>query len=165
MSNPRQDRARSATEHNTNNGDEGRSVPFDVTPSSKRGGGRVVDDGGADACAVHFSPPSSRSQRIRALNDRLRRAGLGGMVAGSAGFVALDAVTQLAVLGAVRTFDAFTPANDPWGEHDCAVMEVMGLRIIWKIDAYERSLTLASPDPADPKVTRRVLTIMLADEY
>ena len=109
--------------------------------------------------------PLPRTLRIRALNDRLRRLGLGGMVMGSRGFVALDTATQVEVLAAVRSFDAFTEANDPWGEHDCAVIEVAGERVIWKIDAYDRSLTLASPDPADPKVTRRVLTIMLAEEY
>lgn len=106
-----------------------------------------------------------RTLHIRALNDRLRRFGLGGMVVGSRGFVALGAATQVEILAAVRSFDAFTEANDPWGEHDCAVIEAAGERIIWKIDAYERSLTLASPDSADPKVTRRVLTIMLAEEY
>ena len=110
-------------------------------------------------------PHSARTLRIRALNDRLRRHGLGGMVMGSRDFVALDAATQVEILAAVRSFDAFAEANDPWGEHDCAMVEVASERVLWKIDAYDRSLTLASPDPADPKVTRRVLTIMLAEEY
>lgn len=117
---------------------------------------------GADASPHR---PSPRTLRIRALNDRLRREGLGGMIVGTRGFLALEPAVQVAVLAVVRNFEAFTAANDPWGEHDCAVVEVQGVRIIWKIDAYERSLTLASPDPADPKVTRRVLTLMLADEY
>lgn len=123
------------------------------------------DGGEPSSSPCSHPPPSARTLRIRALNDRLRRHGLGGMIMGSRGFVALDPATQVEILAAVRTLDAFTEANDPWGEHDCAVVEVAGERVLWKIDAYERSLTLASPDPADPKVTRRVLTIMLADEY
>jgi hypothetical protein len=34
-----------------------------------------------------------------------------------------------------------------------------------KIDYYDRMLRDASPNPADPAVTRRVLTLMLASDY
>ena len=37
--------------------------------------------------------------------------------------------------------------------------------VFWKIDAYDRALQSGSEDPANPAVTRRVLTIMLASEY
>jgi len=34
-----------------------------------------------------------------------------------------------------------------------------------KIDYYDRATEAGSPDPADPAVTTRVLTLMRADEY
>jgi len=34
-----------------------------------------------------------------------------------------------------------------------------------QIDSYDRNLAYHSPDPSDPKVTERVLTVMLASEY
>lgn len=37
--------------------------------------------------------------------------------------------------------------------------------MIFKIDYYNLNLSGHSPDAADPAVTRRVLTIMLAAEY
>jgi hypothetical protein len=37
--------------------------------------------------------------------------------------------------------------------------------VLWKIDYYDRSRRYHSPDPADPKLTVRVLTVMRADEY
>ncbi|OSJ30459.1 hypothetical protein BSZ19_24985 [Bradyrhizobium japonicum] len=38
-------------------------------------------------------------------------------------------------------------------------------RFFFKIDYYDRAGEFASPAPADPTVTRRVMTIMRADEY
>ncbi len=81
------------------------------------------------------------------------------------GVAALGLATVDVIFKAIAAFSAFTADNDPWCEHDCAVMEVSSHRIIWKIDYYDRSRTYHSPDPADPKVTVRVITVMLADEY
>jgi Protein of unknown function (DUF3768) len=36
---------------------------------------------------------------------------------------------------------------------------------MFKIDYYDNDLNFHSPDPADPTVTERIITIMLADEY
>ena len=65
----------------------------------------------------------------------------------------------------MRTFDDFSEDNDPWGEHDFGSFEHNGRTINWKIDYYDLALRFHSPDAADPAVTRRVLTIMLAEEY
>ncbi|MBD8902577.1 hypothetical protein MBTS_10070, partial [Methylobacterium bullatum] len=43
--------------------------------------------------------------------------------------------------------------------------DLAGQRCFWKIDTYDRAMVGHSPDPADPAVTVRVLTILLAQEY
>lgn len=54
---------------------------------------------------------------------------------------------------------------DPHSEHDFGAFTLHGERLFFKIDYYDLGLTAHSPDPADPAVTQRVLTIMLASEY
>lgn len=66
---------------------------------------------------------------------------------------------------AVTEFSEFTQDNDPHGEHDFGAFEFHGHRCFWKIDAYNQDYTMGSDDPSDLTKTRRVLTIMLADEY
>ena len=66
---------------------------------------------------------------------------------------------------AVREYSAFTEDNDPYGEHDFGSFEIDGENLFWKIDYYDRLLEWGTPDPADPDVTRRVLTILLSEEY
>ena len=105
------------------------------------------------------------ADRVRALNDILRRTLSGGTLVLSAGLVALSRERQRAILDAVAAFDRFEPDNDPYSERDFGTVEAAGERVFWKIDYYDRSGRYASPDPADTSVTRRVLTVMLAGEY
>ncbi|MGC2080706.1 MAG: DUF3768 domain-containing protein [Xanthobacteraceae bacterium] len=55
--------------------------------------------------------------------------------------------------------------NDPYEEHDFGAFEAEGQVIFFKIDYHDPNLTRHSTDPADPNVTQRVITIMLAEEY
>ena len=103
--------------------------------------------------------------RIRCLNDRLRAHLIGGQIMITHGVQVLGAEFRVACLQAVQDFTAFDEDDDPYGEHDFAAVSVMGQRVFWKIDYYDQALEFASPDPSDPAVTTRVLTIMLADEY
>ena len=115
-----------------------------------------------DACA---SDTKNHSSRIATLNDAFRQGRGGGRFAITSGVAALgrDAVENLLVQ--LRDFDAFTPQNDPYGEHDFGVLEWAGQRLFWKIDYYDPAMRFGSSDPGDPLATTRMLTVMLAEEY
>jgi len=102
---------------------------------------------------------------IRRLNDGFRTSLSGGTMVTTRGIQALPVEAQTEVLKAVVTFDDFTPDNDPWGEHDFGAFTQGGEKFFWKIDCYDLRQEYGSPDPANPEVTTRVLTIMLASEY
>ena len=114
---------------------------------------------------VAASAATTRTARIAMLHDSLRRTFSGGRVMIFAGVSTLPESVRSAVLAAVQGFDAFGPDNDPRNEHDYGAVAVDDLRCFRKIDAYDRDLRGHSPDPADPAVTTRILTIMLAEEY
>ena len=65
----------------------------------------------------------------------------------------------------IEVYDDFCHANDPYEEHDFGSFEADGHTIFFKIDYFDPTLTAHSPDPSDPAVTKRVITIMLAEEY
>lgn len=110
-------------------------------------------------------PAPGRLSLIRNLNDRLRQTGRGGRVMVTARIAALPEAERAAIISAARGFHAFDADNDPHDEHDFGAVEVGTVRALWKIDCYDRDPRFASPAPADPAVTLRVLTIMLAAEY
>ena len=103
------------------------------------------------------------TQRIRELNDAARQTFTDCRVLVTRGVQALGANRE--ILALVRQYSNFTPSNDPCGEHDFGSFQYQGETIFWKIDCYDSDLVMASPDPADPTVTVRVLTIMLGSEY
>jgi hypothetical protein len=107
----------------------------------------------------------SKTARIRALNDQLRQHLTGGMAVITPGVAALGAEAVERIVKTIAVFDDFCHANDPYEEHDFGSFEVDGHRIFFKIDYLDQAVTCHSPDPADPSVTKRVITIMLAEEY
>ena len=108
---------------------------------------------------------NSRQRKIRGLNDQLRRTRQGGRYMMTCGVEALGANAAGVLVRRIVEYDDFDDSNDPYGEHDFGCLEFAGEKVFWKIDYYDAALTGGSPDPADPDVTVRVLTIMLASEY
>jgi hypothetical protein len=106
----------------------------------------------------------TKTIRIRALNDELRQNFDGG-VAVTPGIAALGQEAVARIVKTIAVYDDFCHANDPHEEHDFGSFEADGHKIYFKIDYFDQSLTYHSPDPSDPAVTRRVITIMLAEEY
>jgi hypothetical protein len=123
-----------------------------------------------------------RTARIARLNDLARSAmGVACTAVATVGFRSLSASDQSRVRELIETYDAFDEDNDPHGERDFGCVYQLGdgewtterprlcdderERVFWKFDYYDRDLRSGSDDAANPAVTRRVLTIMLADEY
>lgn len=105
-------------------------------------------------------------QAIARLNDLCRTAlGVAGKLIQTQGICALPPAEQSAIREKVETFNDFSEGNDPYGERDFGAFEHNGQQVFWKIDYYAPDLMHGSENPADPKQTVRVLTIMLADEY
>ena len=109
-----------------------------------------------------------RRERIREGRSSGARTGVGPAGPARAGHHRVQSLppeTISKVMATIRNFDDFTEHNDPYGEHDCAAVEVDGSRVFWKIDYYDKARQGGSPDPSDPNVTERVMTIMLGEEY
>ena len=127
----------------------------------------------AATAALNFSPKpknlelpmDTKTARIRALNDELRQNFAEGVAVMTPGIAALGGEAVARIVKTIAVFDDFCHANDPHQEHDFGAFDADGQRVLFKIDYYNESLTYHSPDPADPSVTKRVITIMLADEY
>ena len=123
-----------------------------------------------------------QTARIARLNDIARQAmGVACTAVATVGFRSLSASDQSCVRELIETYDAFDEDNDPHGERDFGCVYQLGdgrwtterprshederERVFWKFDYYDRDLQFGSEDAANPAVTRRVLTIMLSDEY
>lgn len=108
---------------------------------------------------------AERAATIRSLNDAFRRNPTMGRVVITPGVDILPHGERSRLFVAVVSFDAFDAGNDPHNEHDFGTIDQDGLTYFWKIDYYDLDFNMGSVDPANAHITRRVLTIMRADEY
>ncbi|MFQ8433155.1 DUF3768 domain-containing protein [Amaricoccus sp. W119] len=125
-----------------------------------------------DALDVERGDAASRV--IAEQNDRFRMSwGADGTVPGriamTSGIAALGAVAIPRLVAAVRAFAEFSEDNDPWGQRDFGIVSVEQwgetIRVYWKLDLYDADYTFGSDTPEDPERTRRVLTLLLPEEY
>ena len=108
---------------------------------------------------------TTKTEAIRTLNDELRQNLTTGTALITTGVAALGPEAVARIVKTIAVYDDFCHANDPYEEHDFGSFEVDGQTIFFKIDYLDKALAFHSPDPADPSVTERVITIMLAEEY
>lgn len=125
------------------------------------------------------TPEEIRQRRIRQLNDDMRRhplsSALGRLVITQSVAAYLTSAPDLMpqdgqarwlfLLRALADFKDFDAAGDPYQEHDFGIFPAWGQHFFFKIDYYDKACANGSPDPADPAVTTRILTIGFADEY
>jgi len=126
----------------------------------------VCDECGEDTTPVWQVDKEFRLKRIMRLNDALRQ--------GQGEHVSMVVTASLQQKGkdylakikcAVAGFDQFAEDNDPHGEHDFGAFTIDGENLFWKIDYFDLELTAHSLDKANPELTHRVLTMMMASEY
>lgn len=106
-----------------------------------------------------------RVDEIRRLNDEFRRTFRGGQILLTQSVADLPEMVKAAALHQVSTFEDFSEANDPHGEHDYLSFDLCNREFLFKIDYYDLKMECVSIDPADPGKTKRVGTLMLSCEW
>jgi len=109
--------------------------------------------------------PEISSASVARLNDMLRTKGVGGEVFATPGITNLSHTMRGRVLQAIMEFDDFNEGNNPHGEHDFGAVEIDEQKFFFKIDTYDPTYCFMSEDPTNVEKTRRVMTVMRADEY
>ena len=64
-----------------------------------------------------------------------------------------------------KPFDWFSEEYDHLEQHEAGLVNVEGERLFFRIDYEDRNTGERSFDPADAEKTRRVMTILLAEEW
>jgi hypothetical protein len=107
---------------------------------------------------------TTKAEQIAQLNDRFRRSpGANWVITASVQAKGAEFIRR--AVQAVVAFDHFPEGDNPHGERDFGAFDLSGQRLFWKIDYYDHALEYGSPDPTNPTITQRVMTIMLAEDY
>ena len=104
------------------------------------------------------------AERIRALDDHLRKNPTADVAIMTPGIAALGQEATDRIIKTITVFDDFCQANDPGDEHDTGSFEAEGHTILYKIDHYERLPESPTPKPADQMDRVRVIAVSLAED-
>ena len=105
------------------------------------------------------------TDRIRALNDELRRNLPNGHAVMTTGSPRSAPKPSPGSSKPSRCTTIFVTPTTRMKNTTLGSFEADGAAIFFKIDYFDKDLRYHSPDPSDPSVTERVITIMLAEEY
>jgi hypothetical protein len=123
---------------------------------------------------------SDQTDHIRRLNDMARTQpqivnatwvitiGIRHLLAGKDDSPDAFAVAReriAALRHAIATFSDWNEDSDPHGEHDFGSLSLFGAQIYFKIDYCHPDQDTLSPVPGNVELCRRILTVMLAEEY
>jgi hypothetical protein len=101
-----------------------------------------------------------RREKVVALNDQLRTTFKGGRVQMTRSVYHLDDRLRGRALSVLARYNKFDPAS----EHDCGVFIFAGFAFEWRIEYRGKDGVGQSPDPADPDMTMRVLTLYVTED-
>lgn len=110
------------------------------------------------------------AQKIAQQNDAFRRGdpnvpGIRVITAGLDHLLNQLDLPQSQLAQRVADYEHFNEHNDPHFEHDFGAFDFHSHKLFWKMDLYNQDYSMGSDDPTDLRKTRRVLTIMLAEEW
>lgn len=107
-----------------------------------------------------------RAEQIARLNDALRQGDdNSGTVMITQGVRAITGFNAEALATELSNYHDFDPDNDPHGERDFGCLTLWGHDLLFKLDYYDLEMKFGSDDPANPEITHRVLTVLLAREW
>ena len=98
--------------------------------------------------------------KIIELNDQLRTSFKGGRVQMTRGVYDLDQQLRGRALSVMARYDTF----DRDSEHDHGVFIFAGYAFEWRIEYRATNGEGISPDPSDPELTFRVITLYVFDD-
>lgn len=104
------------------------------------------------------------TEKIAALNDKLRQTLLAGEIKLSDGIQALSQQKRIEILDGVENYNAFAPQGDNQKEKDFGAFSCGEHDIYWEIDCYDENGVWTSLDRDKPDKTNRHLKIMLMEE-
>lgn len=136
---------------------------------------------------VRPTETASEQVKIRYLNDVARTAlGVGGRLMLTHGVSSMPPDVQSGLREALEKFDHWDEDNDPYGTHEFGTLwgcfeqndsvrwtsetpadidKFFGHKVFFRIDIFDVSYQHGAEEPWNPKTSRRVVTLMLANEY